>query len=658
MERVSEGWKALFKTLYGRNLIESLFRTADILPRITQERLFDLLVRLIKEEPNNGAQTNADLKHRAQIDALNLLGQLVVERKIAEKLIDTPGLPRTLLRRFNTLVHEWVLWETESASRGVAGEAECGETSELSAGREGTRVSMKRKHDEDVGGGPVQNNVTSFIVVDPSPGAVSIPVPKRPKFTSRKSDFSSAFKPPPSSPPLNEPIPLAHKKWQDMNPKRTELMNLMTVITGIGEYADVLALAFEESTLSTIFYLLSASPSSYPTSSNSFPPILPPPLDKFMLNELLRMLCSFFAHRRLANDFVQRGGVQCILRVPRNTYLSEGVALCLLGLANISLVMQTVCSLPVETLRQLVKLSLWLISDTAENVGGSKHGVLFLSLAFNFRGFMDIFDQQDGLRALVNLITCLFIPGVTRRGGGDEQDRQNYNDAVVSVLTEHRIIIRNASMALKQYFRVHLAMLAGETRARVAARHTHKGPPFACRPAETPCRPTPTDYASMVENVAFIEDHYAVAFPLLASAALETAPGETVLWRPVARLVGLEAVPVLVQLIDASVRWKTSDLALYVLETLHVACLCPGMHLALVGGKGERESGQVKAGRMDLGLRMRLDGGNVIEENGGEAQHGGSRRVSVALVAKQAKELDGIGLIIHAADGNMHADPE
>jgi len=124
--------------------------------------------------------------------------------------------------------------------------------------------------------------------------------------------------------------------------------------------------------------------------------------DKFVLHEVLRMvylssvrrsfpgfliclpplfkLCSFLAHKKFATEFVDRGGMKYLLSVPREPYVTGSVALCFLGLASISSVMEKVCLLPDPTTRKLVEYCIWLMSsshETARKVTSTRLALIY-----------------------------------------------------------------------------------------------------------------------------------------------------------------------------------------------------------------------------------------------------------------------------------------
>lgn len=61
-----------------------------------------------------------------------------------------------------------------------------------------------------------------------------------------------------------------------------------------------------------------------------------------------------------------------------------------------------VCMLPPSILSDVVGYTLWLLE--CSHVSGCCHATMFFSISFSFRAVLELFDRQDGLRRLVNLV--------------------------------------------------------------------------------------------------------------------------------------------------------------------------------------------------------------------------------------------------------------
>lgn len=61
-----------------------------------------------------------------------------------------------------------------------------------------------------------------------------------------------------------------------------------------------------------------------------------------------------------------------------------------------------VCMLPHTILSDVVSYTLWLLE--CSHASGCCHATMFFSISFSFRAVLELFDKQDGLRRLVNLV--------------------------------------------------------------------------------------------------------------------------------------------------------------------------------------------------------------------------------------------------------------
>lgn len=61
-----------------------------------------------------------------------------------------------------------------------------------------------------------------------------------------------------------------------------------------------------------------------------------------------------------------------------------------------------VCMLPHSILSDVVGYTLWLLE--CSHASGCCHATMFFSISFSFRAVLELFDGQDGLRRLVNLV--------------------------------------------------------------------------------------------------------------------------------------------------------------------------------------------------------------------------------------------------------------
>ena len=116
----------------------------------------------------------------------------------------------------------------------------------------------------------------------------------------------------------------------------------------------------------------------------------------------MQYLASLLCHKKLTAEFIHRGGVQRLLEVHRPSVAATGVSMCLYYLAYFEDSMERVCQLPPDTIVELVRVMLWLLECSHES--GRCHATMFFTMSFSFRVILDLFDQQDGLRKLINVV--------------------------------------------------------------------------------------------------------------------------------------------------------------------------------------------------------------------------------------------------------------
>ena len=81
--------------------------------------------------------------------------------------------------------------------------------------------------------------------------------------------------------------------------------------------------------------------------------------------------------------------------------------MCLYYIAYCEDAMERVCLLPEHVLQELVRYALWLLECSHES--SRCHATMFFGASFQFRVILDLFDAQDGLRRLYNMISTLSI---------------------------------------------------------------------------------------------------------------------------------------------------------------------------------------------------------------------------------------------------------
>eukprot|EP00736_Rhodelphis_marinus_P003016 Rmarinus@m.1685 len=171
--------------------------------------------------------------------------------------------------------------------------------------------------------------------------------------------------------------------------------------------------------------------------------------------EGIQFAIAIVAHKKLAREFVERDGMQALLRMPRTPYLASSVASLLFGLSTVPAVMEKICGLPAPTPALMVQYAVWVTG--MPQATAKKNISLFLAHAFAYRKFLHFFDKGNGVAALIDNLNVQFLLGLKSNN-----------------LARHLML--HTAHALRQYFRAHLVLLADGFRERANARQqiTHE----------------------------------------------------------------------------------------------------------------------------------------------------------------------------------------
>ncbi|XP_057958873.1 DDB1- and CUL4-associated factor homolog 1 [Malania oleifera] len=234
----------------------------------------------------------------------------------------------------------------------------------------------------------------------------------------------------------------------------------------LGEYVEVLGPVLHEKGVDVCLALLQRS--SKPQEASKVGMLLP---------DVLKLICALAAHRKFASLFVDRGGMQKLLAVPRVAQTYFGLSSCLFSIGSLQGIMERVCALPSDVVHQVVELALHLLECPQDQA--RKNAALFFAAAFVFRAIIDSFDAQDGLQKLLSLLNdaASVRSGVNSGALGLSSSGSLRNDrSPAEVLTSsEKQIAYHTCVALRQYFRAHLLLLVDSIRpnknSRSAARN-------------------------------------------------------------------------------------------------------------------------------------------------------------------------------------------
>ncbi|XP_029006472.1 DDB1- and CUL4-associated factor 1-like isoform X2 [Betta splendens] len=210
-----------------------------------------------------------------------------------------------------------------------------------------------------------------------------------------------------------------------------------------------------------------------------------------------------------------------------------------------------VCTLPDPVLSRMVAFALWLLESS--HASGVCHATMFFSISFCFRVVLQLFDQQDGLRRLVNLVSTLEILNT-------ESERSDMSD---DQIFSHRQKAKHTCMALRRYFEAHLAVKTEQVKQSL---HGSGG---GAVPQQLHYKAYVYTREQVIEMMEFLIE--------CGSPQLH--------WEPVEVFYKLSCVPLMLQLISAACDWKTyygrSDAVRYALDILAMLTVVPKVQLVL-----------------------------------------------------------------------------
>ncbi|KAK3859308.1 hypothetical protein Pcinc_034564 [Petrolisthes cinctipes] len=301
----------------------------------------------------------------------------------------------------------------------------------------------------------------------------------------------------------------------------------------IGEYQESLGHVYEHNTMDLIFHYLDVRRTAH--ARLSF--------------EALRFLGSLLFHKKFCIEFVNVGGIQKLLQVPRPSLPADGVSLCLWYLGYCEEAVERICQLPDSVLTQLVSYGLWLLERSHQS--SRTHAVMFFGLAFRFRAILERFDQQDGIRKILNLLSTLSLL----------QDNWEADDHPGEAVVWQ--MVKQVCLSLKQYFEAHLAIKVQQMQ-RLATLTSRDVPQLS----------TPGYKALSVA----VEATQAGVEYLLDHLTLRSR------WKAVERFLSLRGLQLLLQLIAVVLNETFSpktETAVFALDCLYVCSVLPAVQGAL-----------------------------------------------------------------------------
>uniref|UniRef100_A0A3Q3M0X4 DDB1- and CUL4-associated factor 1 n=1 Tax=Labrus bergylta TaxID=56723 RepID=A0A3Q3M0X4_9LABR len=318
---------------------------------------------------------------------------------------------------------------------------------------------------------------------------------------------------------------------------------------------------------------------------------------------------------KFAAEFVAHGGVQKLLEIPRPSMAATGVSLCLYYLAYNQDAMERVCMLPHSILSDVVGYTLWLLE--CSHASGCCHATMFFSISFSFRAVLELFDKQDGLRRLVNLISTLEILNPEDQGALLSDDE----------IFSSRQTAKHTCMALRRYFEAHLAIKVEQVKQSL--QRTEGGAPIHSQPYY---KAVSYSREQVVEMMEFL---------------IEYGPLR-LYWEPAEVFHKLSCVQLLLQLISIACDWRTyygrSDTVRYALDILSILTVVPKTQLLLSEAVAVLDEGGSSVSTVGMSIVLAVAEGEVFV-NDAEIQKS-ALQVAINCVCAPDKRMSSIGKFI------------
>lgn len=178
-----------------------------------------------------------------------------------------------------------------------------------------------------------------------------------------------------------------------IHPATSETYQMLTLryLASLGEYQEFLGQVFEHNALQLVFrYIESLDPKN-----------------TCLAFESLKYLASLLCHKKFSLEFINNGGLERLLKVPKPSISATAVSISLYYLAYCEDAMERICLMSQSIIPEVVSYGLWLLSSAHDS--GRCHATMFFGLSFQFKLFLDEFDRQDGLRKIYNVVCIKFV---------------------------------------------------------------------------------------------------------------------------------------------------------------------------------------------------------------------------------------------------------
>ncbi|KAJ8400883.1 hypothetical protein AAFF_G00392370 [Aldrovandia affinis] len=402
---------------------------------------------------------------------------------------------------------------------------------------------------------------------------------------------------------------LSNSSWSEMSPwvignnyhlypltPAIEQRLILQYLTPLGEYQELLAVFMQMGARELLMYYIDLKQTN----------------DAQLTFEALKYLASLLLHKKFAAEFVAHGGVQKLLEIPRPSMAATGVSLCLYYLAYNQDAMERVCMLPHSVLADMVGYTLWLLE--CSHASGGCHATMFFSISFAFRAILELFDCQDGLRRLVNLISTLEILNTEDQGALLSDDE----------IFSSRQTAKHTCMAQRRYFEAHLAIKVEHVKQSL--QRTEGGAPVHTQPYYKACSYT---HEQVVEMMEFLIDY---------------GPAR-LYWGPAEVFHKMSCIQLMLQLISFACDWRTyygrSDTVRYALDILAILTVVPKTQLLLAEAVDVLDEGGSTVCTVGMSIILGVAEGEVFV-NDAEIQKS-ALQVVINCVCAPDKRVSSIG---------------
>ncbi|CAB3993233.1 DDB1- and CUL4-associated factor 1 isoform X1, partial [Paramuricea clavata] len=333
----------------------------------------------------------------------------------------------------------------------------------------------------------------------------------------------------------------------------TQIRLMLRYLMPLGEYQEFLQVAFELDVRSMVTHFINVKHIA----------------EDGVIFQALQYLTSLMCHKKFALEFVSHGGIERLLQIPKPSMSATAVSCCFYYLAYVEDALERICLLPQPVLTEVVKYVLWLLE--CSHYSGRCHATIFFSLTFSFRAILSLFDANDGLRKLMNMLSTLEILTESSDVLSDDY------------LFDCRQTVKHTCMALRRYFDAHVALKADILRRSLA--RSRGGSPL---PPTQAYKSMTITQANMLENIELLQEN---------SHAITK-------WPSIDMMRNLQGFSLLIQIVCLSAEWNSytarNDVTRLALDTLAVLTVCVKSQLALI------EPVTLPTGVTEIGIRVLL----------------------------------------------------